>query len=124
MFRKCLLFLFSIFMITPAFAGEFDKAMEKGYNVFLYLYTPKCKYCTMFSPNYKKAVKQHDGQFVFIKVDASTKYGRSLMDEFGARFVPYVVMLNSQKKYAVQISPDCLMDLKCMNKSMEQFRNL
>ena len=78
----------------------------------------------MFQPNYKKVSKDHDGQFVFIKVDASTKYGKSLMREFNGTFVPYVVMINSQKKIAGQITPDCLMDLKCVEKSMEKFRNL
>lgn len=124
MFKKCLLLLLSFFIALPAFSGDFEKAMEAGHNVFLYLYTPKCKYCTMFTPSYNKITKEHDGQFVFLKVDASTKYGKALMFEFSARYVPYVVMINSQKKVAAQIAPDCLMDLKCTEKSMEQFRKL
>lgn len=123
MFKKWLLF-FVTFSILPAFAGDVEKALNNGYNVFLYLYSPRCKYCTFFAPNYDKVVKIHNGQFVFVKVDTSTKYGRSLMYEYGGRYVPYVVMINSKKKIAGQIAPDCLMDLKCIENSMEEFRNL
>ncbi len=124
MFKKWLLFLLSVLVFPPAYSGSFEKAMEKGYNVFLYLYSPKCKYCTMFSPNYEKVLKTHDGEFVFIKVDASTKYGKRLMYEFSGTYVPFVVMINSQKKVAAQIAPDCLFDVKCIELNMQNFRNL
>ncbi len=124
MFRKYLLLFLLMLTMLPSFAGEVENAMAKGHNVFLYLYTPKCKYCKMFTPNYNKVVRKHDGQFVFIKVDASTKYGKTLMYEFSGHFVPYVVMINSPKHVAAQITPDCLMDVKCVEKSMADFRNL
>ena len=123
MFKKCLLFL-SLFSMLPTFAGEVENALDKGYNVFLYLFSPECKYCTMFTPNYNKILHKHNGQFVFIKADTSTKYGSSLLYEYRGSYVPYVIMINSKKKVAAQIPPYCLMDLKCIESSMEEFRNL
>lgn len=123
MFKKCLLFL-SLFTVLPSFAGDVEKALNKGYNVFLYLYSPKCKYCTKFSPKYEQVKKTHNGEFVFVKADTSTQYGRSLMTEFSGSYVPYVIMINTRKKVAVQIHPYCLMDLKCIESNMAEFRNL
>ena len=110
-------------MVLPSFAGEVERALDKGYNVFLYLYSPRCKYCKMFDSNYNIS-KNHDGQFVFIKVDSSTKYGKELMFEFGGSYVPFVVMINTKKKVGEHINPHCLMDLKCVEDNMDEFRNL
>ncbi len=124
MVKKSLLFLLTMFITLPAFSGEFENAMSKGHNIFLYLYSPRCKYCTMFTPTYKQLEKSHDGEFVFIKTDSTTAYGKELMYEFHAGFVPYVIMINSQKKIAAQITPDCLIDKGCVEKSMKNFRSL
>ena len=45
MIKKGLLLFLSAFLILPSFAGEVENAINKGHNVFLYLYTPDCKYC-------------------------------------------------------------------------------
>ena len=39
MLKKCLLILISMAFL-PALAGEVENAINKGNNVFLYLYTP------------------------------------------------------------------------------------
>lgn len=121
MFKKCLLFLF-FFLALPAFSGQVEDALSKGHNVFLYLYSPKCKYCTMFAPTYNKLTKKHDGEFVFIKTDSTTSYGNDLMYKFRAGYVPYVILLNANKKTAVQITPACLLDMVCTENSMKEFR--
>lgn len=122
MIKKCLLLILLLFLGLPSFAGEVENAINKGHNIFLYLYTPDCKYCQMYSPMYNKLSKAHNGEFVFIKEDASTKYGRKLMYEFRGSYVPYVVMINGAKKKAMQILPDCMMDTVCTEVEMKKFR--
>lgn len=120
MFKKCLLLF--LLLTIPVYAGEVENAIAKGDNIFLYMFSPKCKYCVMFSPTYNKLSKIYDGQYSFFKVDSSTKYGRSLMYEFGGTYVPYVVLINSKKKQALHIPPPCLMDRVCIEAEMKTFR--
>ena len=104
----------------PALAGEVENAINKGNNVFLYLYTSDCSYCKKFSPRYDKLAKMYDGQYNFFKIDASTAYGRDLMIKYRGMYVPYVLLLNRKK--GVQVNPDCLLDSVCIEKNMKFFR--
>lgn len=121
MFKKCLLLL-AFLSIIPAQAGEVENALAKGNNVFLYLFSPGCKYCVMFSPTYNRLTKTYNGQYSFFKVDSTTKYGNGLMHEFGGTYVPYVVLISGQKKKALHIPPACLMDSICLETEMKAFR--
>lgn len=121
MFKKCLMLL-ALALVMPAHAGEVENALAKGDNVFLYLYSPRCKYCTMFSPMYNRLTKTHNGQYSFFKIDSGSKYGNSLMYEYGGTYVPYVVLMNEKKKKALHIPPQCLMDSVCLQTEMNAFR--
>lgn len=121
MFKKCLLIL-SIIGILPCFAGELENAFVKNDNVFLYLYTPQCGYCTKFTPRYNKLSKMYDKQYAFVKVDASSKYGYQLMSQYRGSFVPYVLLLNQKKKLALQLPPACLMDNACVENALKDFK--
>lgn len=120
MFKKCFLLLFML--ILPVSAGEVEKALDKGNNVFLYLYTPSCKYCNMFSPIYNKLVRTHDGEYSFIKIDASTVYGRTLMSTYRGSYVPYVVLINKHTNKLMRVDPACLIDTPCIEAAMKKFR--
>ena len=122
MFKRCLLILLVLGML-PAFAGELENALSKDKNVFLYLYTPSCGYCTKFTPRYDKLSKMYDGQYSFVKVDASTPYGYQLMSKYGGRYVPYVLLLNPKKHNGFQLAPSCLLDRECVEKSMKEFKS-
>ena len=122
MFKKCLFILLIIGML-PVFAGELENALSKDKNVFLYLYTPSCGYCTKFSPRYEKLSKMYDGQYSFVKVDASTPYGYQLMSKYCVRYVSYVLLLSTKKNNGVQLAPSCLMDRECVEKSMKEFKS-
>lgn len=117
MFKKGLLILLTLCM-HPVFAGDVENAINRGENVFLYLYTPECKYCKQFSPTYDKLVKTNHG-CTYIKVNASTRYGMELMRKYRGRFVPYVLLVKKDK--AVQILPNCLMDSACINREIKNF---
>lgn len=121
MFKKFLL-LIALLFILPANAGDLENALEKGHNIFLYLFSPDCKYCDMFNPEYKKLLSEYNGQYSFFKIDSTTKYGKNLMYEFRATYVPYVVLVNDAQKKALRIHPACLMDSRCLNSEMKAFR--
>lgn len=107
--------------MLPVYAGELENALAKNKNVFLYLYTPSCGYCTKFSPRYDKLSKMYDGSYTFLKVDASTPYGYELMRKYGGRYVPYVLLLNQKANKAAQISPSCLMERDCVEGKLKDF---
>ena len=104
----------------PVFAGEVENNLNKGHNIFLYLYSADCYYCKEFTPRYNKLAKTHDGQFNFIKVDTKTPYGYSLISQYHGMYVPYVLLIN--KTRAVPLMPSCLSDMMCIEKSMKDFR--
>lgn len=122
MFKKWLLLIALIFGL-PAFSGEVENALDKGNNVFLYLTSAKCKYCVAFNPIYNRLLQKHNGEFSFFKVDSSSKYGRGLMLEYSAYYVPYVVLLNKPKKKGIHIPPPCLMDDVCLESALKDFRS-
>lgn len=106
--------------VIPVFAGEVENNLNKGHNILLYLYSTDCSYCQKFTPRYNKLSKIYDGQYNFIKVDAKTPYGYSLMQQYQGMYVPYVLLIKKNK--AVQLMPSCLSDMACIEKSMKEFR--
>lgn len=65
MFKKCLLLF--LLLTIPVYAGEVENAIAKGDNIFLYMFSPKCKYCVMFSPTYNKLSKYMTDNTHFLK---------------------------------------------------------
>lgn len=121
MFKRFVL-LIALLLMLPANAGEVENALEKGNNVFLYLYSADCKYCDAFNPIYNQLLKDYNGQYSFFKVDSKSRYGMHLAYDFRAAYLPYVVLLNGRKKKALHLHPLCLMDNKCLNNGMKDFR--
>ncbi len=122
MFKKCLLTILLVLGFCPVFAGELEDKLAQGKRVFLYLYTPNCGYCKKFAPRYDKLSKMYDGQYNFVKIDASTLYGMKVMRMYNGMYVPYVLLLNPKDRSGVQISPSCLLDRDCIEKSMKEFK--
>ena len=120
---KRFLVLFIMCISLPVFAGTFEDALKSNNNVFLYLYTPECKYCVKFDPVYQKLVKNHNGDCSFVKVNARTPYGTGLLRRFRSPYVPFVVVANSKKNTFVNISVDCLLDYVCTEQSLKQIIN-
>lgn len=118
MFKKGLLTLL-LMSLLPVFAGDVENAINKNENVFLYLYTPTCKYCVKFSPIYNQLAKAKEGNYTYIKVDASSRYGYELMRKYRGGFVPYVLLVKKDK--AVQILPNCLSDSACVKQEIKKF---
>lgn len=109
------------FCTLPVFAGSFEDAVKSGNNVFLYMYTPTCGYCVKFNPIYTKISSQYGNKYKFVKIDASTMYGQSLMRKFRARYVPFVVLTNGKTKQSAQIMSDCLTEYACVEKAVNHF---
>ena len=118
MCKRFLLFFILFFLgVCSVKAGELENALKNNEQVFLYMYTPSCGYCKKFNPVYNKIVEKYKSQYKFVKVDASTLYGSNVFRNYGGRYVPYVVLLNSKvvKKDALQITPNCLLELACVD---------
>lgn len=104
----------------PVFAGEVENSLNQGHNVFLYLYSSNCGYCKLFAPKYDKLSKMYDGQYNFYKFNAGTQYGHDLLLRYKGHYVPYVLLINNKK--TIQILPNCLSDMVCVEKEMKLFR--
>ena len=121
---KRFLAIITLFCISlPVFAGAFEDALKSNNNVFLYLYTPECKYCNEFNPIYQKLIKNYGNECSFIKVNAATPYGFGLMKKFRSQYVPFVVVANKKNNSYVNISANCLLDYVCSEKSLKQIIN-
>jgi len=103
----------------PVCADAVDDALQKKDNVVLYLYTPQCGYCKKFAPRFEKMTKLYDKRFAFIKMNAYTKEGCSLMKMYNGSYVPYVLMIKSNK--VMRIPAVCLMDNACFENELKNF---
>ena len=120
MFKKILL-IFLLYLTLPCFSqGVGDSTNHK---VFLYLYTENCGYCVKFAPIYDKLEQIYGKQCVFLKQDASTKQGVSLMKEFNAFYVPYVLLVNYEKQSIKRVAPTCLLNYACVKDAVDKFVN-
>ena len=104
----------------PVFAGAFENALNNNNNVFLYLYTPQCRYCNMFNPVYQKLSNNYKGKCSFLKIDATTPYGASLMKQFRSYYVPFVVVAQKDKDSYINITADCLVDYVCTANTLDK----
>ena len=122
MLKKILcILIISVGFILSAHTGEFDNVINNNENVFLYLYTKNCSYCIKFNPIYNKIAKKYSNNYKFIKIDADSAYGSSLMRDIQAHYVPYVVIFNHSKQVVKSIEPICLLSYACTQYELEKF---
>ena len=105
----------------PVIAGLVESAKANKPYVFLYLYTPECGYCKKFNPNYNKISQKYNNKFEYLKINAKTPYGNSLITKYRARYVPYVVVINSKTGRAFPIQTSCLIDYACLDEVVSGF---
>ena len=115
MYKKFLL-LIILLLSGSAFAGELERAMASKAHVFLYLYTPQCGYCKRFEPNYHKISNMYNKNIAFVKINANTEYGHSLIKKYNARYVPFVYLIDSKSKQGYHVSSSCLLDRACLDR--------
>lgn len=111
----------SLLMVLPTFAGEFEDASRVNKKIFLYMYAKDCKYCVEFEPTYEKMLQKHGKKCKFLKIDANTPYGYTLMQKITAYYVPYVVLVDNEKRTMQRITPKCLLDFACTKDAMDKF---
>jgi thiol-disulfide isomerase/thioredoxin len=119
MLKKFIIIL-SILSIIPVYAGELEDALKQNKNIFLYMYTPECGYCNKFAPRYNKISKMYDKHYTFVKLNANTQYGYSILRRFKGRGVPYIVLINSKNK-ASAVDYYCLMQTEYTDKVLMKF---
>lgn len=118
--KKLILFLVMMFFI-PAFAGQYEDALRTGKPVVLYMYTKTCRYCKEFKPVFEKIVQNYRNTYRFVSVDAESPYGRLLMRDLYAGYVPFVVLSDSKRQYFVTVDPSCVIEYSCIEKEMKKF---
>ena len=106
-------------MILPAFAD--NKTVTINNKAFLYMYTKDCGYCDKFVPNYNKLEQVYGTKCSFIKQDASTEYGITLMNEFKAFYVPFVALIDYEKHTIQRVAPTCLLNYACIKDAVDKF---
>lgn len=107
--------------VLPAFSGEFEEATRTYDKIFLYMYTNNCSYCVKFNPIYNKIMHKYNGNCKFLKINADTEYGNSLMRGLNAYYVPYVAMIDNNKQMVKTISPTCMLNYGCANDAIDKF---
>lgn len=122
MFKRSLLTLAMLIITLPVFAGELENAFTQNDNVFLYLYSSTCGYCTKFNPIYEKLKKNYNTTYAFVKLNVNTYYGHKIYRAYNGRFVPYVLLLNQKKNRAIYINPNCLLEYSCITQEVNKFR--
>lgn len=110
-----------LFITLPAFSGEYEEALRTHNKIFLYMHTPQCGYCVKFNPVYEKISKKYGDNCKFLKIDANTEYGGTLMRSLRAYYVPYVAMINVKKQTMYSITPKCLLNYACTQDAVEKF---
>ena len=121
---KRLLLCLLLFLLTfPVFAGSVQDAMKTHDKVFIYLYTKNCGYCVKFNPIYEKVMNKFSNRCKFLKIDAETPYGISVMRDLQGVFVPYVILMDNKEKKLYKLQPNCLLDYACTANAVDVFVN-
>ena len=111
--------IFALFIMLPAFAD--DRTVIINNKAILYMYTKDCGYCNKFVPIYDKLQQIYSKKCTFLKQDASTEYGTSLMNEFKASYVPFVALIDYKKHTIQRVAPVCLLNYACVKDSVDKF---
>ena len=117
---RVILCILSLCLILPSLAGQYEDAMNNGDKIFLYLHSPTCGYCQKFNPIYKKLFQNYNKDCKFIMIDTSSNYGRHLMKLYQAKFVPYVLIVDSKAAEVTNIIPECLLEYSCAEKYVKK----
>ena len=120
MFKKFLLFI-ALLAVLPVYAGPLEDAMASSDKVFLYLYTPQCGACKQFNSNYMEYARKYGSKCKFVKVNASTQYGAKIAMSIGLKYVPWVVLIDTENKTRKQLRWECLSQPVCAKRTIESF---
>ena len=120
MLKKFLLILMFLGTI-PAYSGEFEEAARTHDKIFLYMYTKDCGYCVKFNPIYNKIMQKYNNNCKFLKINANTEYGSSLMRAMNAYYVPYVAMVDNNKRIVKTVTPTCMLNYGCAMDAVDKF---
>ena len=118
-----LVFLLIFILFWELSAQNVIAQKTKKDKTFLYLYTESCGYCVKFNPIYDKLAKVFGDKIDFIKVDANKPDGYRLMKNYGAKFVPFVVIIDNKKDEGSIILPNCLLQYACSENQVKRFIN-
>ena len=108
-------------MPSIVFANSFNDAIKKGDNVLLYLYTNECHYCKLVSPTFDKIARTNPNKYKYMKINANTREGHEIMNEFGVNYVPFVMIIKSKENKYSNIGVNCLLSFACTNSVVRRY---
>ncbi len=110
-------------VVLPVFAVSLDHSIANSQKVFLYLYTSNCGYCAKFNPIFTKLSLKYENKCKFIKVNLDTEEGSKLIQKYNVSYVPYVLLIDNNKKLMNRVTPKCLLNYACANDALDKFIN-
>ena len=108
-------------VITCIAKGQLQEVNTAEDNVFLYLYTKDCHYCTQVQPVFNKIKKKYENKVKFIKMNANLPDGFTLMTKFKATYVPFVVLISNKSRQYIEIPTQCLIEYACVDHFVDSF---
>ena len=85
------------------------------------MYAKDCNYCTKFEPIYEKLFQKYGKSCKFLKIDANTSYGNTLMQKMNAFYVPHVSLIDNEKQMLQNVTPTCLLNYACIKDAVDKF---
>ena len=107
--------------VNCSYAGIYEDALAKNSKVFLYFYVNNCRTCKLFDSIYDN-LKQQNKDYAFVKIDANTSYGMRLLSQFKGKYVPFIILTDSETKKSVNVNHTCVMDEVCLMRAMKSFK--
>jgi len=116
-----LIFILSLLLCMPVFAGQYEDALRTGQPVCLYIHVKDCKYCKQTNQVFERIVQHYKKSYRFVSIDAQSPYGLLLMEDLRVGFVPFVMLADARRQYVTPIFPSCSIDYACTEKEMKNF---
>ena len=66
-------------------------------------------------------IQKYNNKCKFLKINANTEYGSSLMRTMNAFYVPYVAMLDNNKRIIRTMNPVCMLNYGCAMDAIDKF---
>ena len=108
----------------PVFATELDDTLKKYDKVFLYFHAKDWGYCVKFNPYYNKLEGLYNSKNCkFLKIDAMSSEGNKIGQNFGVYYLPYVIMIDNNKRQIRNVVPKCLLNYACVKDATDKFVN-
>ena len=114
--RKSILTILLMCILFVVAANVTNGSSVNNGKTFIYLYLDNCTYCKQFAKNYNKLEKTYKKTCKFVKIPAISRAGMEISMNLGIVSVPFVLIIDNDKKRITSIDQNCIMDYACLEK--------